>query len=96
MIRALCLVIALAAVQGCASREPNLADMRAQLDRIAAKCKLPPAVFELGSPDELHFKPDPDTKYVNVDCGIGELRKANLPLKFAFVGNEAYEVGNTQ
>jgi hypothetical protein len=86
----------LAIAMGCASREPSLSDMRSRLDRIAAKCRLPASVFDLRSPDELHFKPDPDAKYEDVDCAIGELRKANLPLKLGFIGNAANVVGNSQ
>jgi hypothetical protein len=70
------------------------ADVRSQLDTIARECRLPPSVFELRSPDDLHFRPAPDARYEDVDCALTALKKARLPLKVGFVGNEAYTTGN--
>jgi hypothetical protein len=80
----------------CTSRTPPKGDMRSQLDTIATQCGLSPSVFELRRPDELRFRPAPDAKYEDVDCALAALKKANLPLKLGFVGNEAYAPGNGQ
>ena len=64
---------------------------QAALDRIADKCRLSRSTFTLVGNNELHFKPSSDARYESVDCGLKELRKANLPVNLGFVGNEYYD-----
>jgi hypothetical protein len=74
----------------------NVHDQRqAALDQIADKCGLARSTFKLVGDDELHVKPDPNERYERVDCALSELRRARLPVKMGFVGNEYY-VGNEQ
>jgi hypothetical protein len=96
MIRMLLPLVLFVVVAGCTKPAPPKGDMRSQLDAIATQCQLPPSVFEIKPPDDLHFRPSPDARYEDVDCAISALRKANLPLKLGFVGNEAYTTGNGQ
>jgi hypothetical protein len=62
----------------------------AVLDRIADKCGLARSTFKLVGENELHIQPSPDAEYKSLDCALGELRKAKLPVKMGFVGNEYY------
>ena len=47
-------------------------------------------MLKLEGTDRLLIQPLPTEKYEHVDCALSELKKANLPLKMGFVGNEAY------
>jgi hypothetical protein len=94
------LVIALAAAcNGCQqppAQEQTLPDAyQAILDGIAKKCGLPPSTFKRIGADKLQFQPRPDAQYERVGCALTELKRANLPLKLGFVGNESY-IGNEQ
>ena len=90
--------LAAAAATGCTNDAPpaNVTGIRGQLDVIAARCGLPARVFQLSGPEDLHFKPDADARYQDVDCALAALKKAKLPLKVAFVGNEAFVPENGQ
>jgi hypothetical protein len=81
---------------GCTGHGSAEADMRRQLDGIAAQCRLPASVFDLRAPDELHFRPAEDAPYEDVECAVTALRKAHLPMKVGYVGNESYVMGNGQ
>jgi|tagenome__1003787_1003787.scaffolds.fasta_scaffold20930879_2 hypothetical protein len=65
------------------------------LNKIADKCGLARSTFKLVGNDELHILPDLKAPYERLDCALSELRKANLPVKMGFIGNEYY-VGNEQ
>lgn len=66
----------------------------AQLEKIAAACRLPATTLELVGTEDLHFRPPPDAKYERVDCVVKALSKTDIPLRMGFVGNEVYETGN--
>ncbi len=85
---------------GCHERPPHrpatIHDQRqAVLDGIADKCGLTRSTFKLVGNDELHVQPSPDAQYERVDCALTELKKANMPVKMGFVGNE-YVAENAQ
>jgi hypothetical protein len=84
-----------ALVAACNSAGVGPRDVRAQriaeLNKIARNCGLPPSIMSLEGTDELHIKPAPNESYAKVDCLFADLKKANLPLKMGFVGNEAYQ-----
>jgi len=78
---------------GCSERQPKppvtLHEQRQQiLDRIADTCGLARSTFKLNGDDDLHIQPDPNAKYESVDCALTALKKANMPVKMGFVGNE--------
>jgi len=68
----------------------------AAVHRIAAACRLPDSALELIGTEELQFRPPPDASYQSLDCVFRQLKRADLPLKMGFVGNEAYGPGNQQ
>jgi hypothetical protein len=80
-------------VAGCARNQPagNLRETRlATLKAITQRCGLPETSLRLVGTDDLHVRPPVDAKYESVDCALAELKKANMPLKMGFVGNEAF------
>jgi hypothetical protein len=66
----------------------------AQLEKIAAACRLPATTLKLVGTEDLHFRPPPDAKYERVDCVLKALNKTDIPTRMGFVGNEVYETGN--
>jgi hypothetical protein len=85
------ILIAAAGCQNHAPQQPSLHDQRqAKLDEIADKCGLARNTFKLIGDRDLHIQPDSDAKYEQVDCGLTELRKANLPVNMGFIGSEYY------
>jgi hypothetical protein len=93
-----CRLALLAACAGCAEKpaaRPR-AERLAALRSIAAECRLPDSALMLDSENQLHVKPPPGASYARIDCLLKSLEKTGMPLKMAFVGNEAYETGNQQ
>ncbi|HEU0098415.1 MAG TPA: hypothetical protein VFQ67_06520 [Allosphingosinicella sp.] len=94
-----CRLALLAACAGC-SQTPAAPTTRqerlAVLHGIAARCGFPDSVLKLDGDDDLHIQPAPDSSYESVDCLIKAVKEAGLPVKLGFVGNEAYETGNSQ
>ncbi|HEX4738346.1 MAG TPA: hypothetical protein VH331_12380 [Allosphingosinicella sp.] len=76
---------------GPTATSPARADRLNQLHAITSKCGLPNSALKLVGTKELHVQPPPDASYGKVECLLGELKKANLPLNIGFVGNEAYQ-----
>ena len=99
-IRRSLLLSLLTVCAGCAAPPapaPSLREQRlASLHRIAVQCGLPDSALKLEGEDQLHVQPPPDASYDSVDCVLTALRKADLPLKMGFVGNEVYETENQQ
>ena len=92
----LALLASLVASAGCAGEPaaPSLREQRlAALHEIAARCGFPDSVLELEGDDDLHVRPPPDSPYERVDCLLKALKKADMPVKMGFVGNEAHDTG---
>jgi hypothetical protein len=93
--------LAVAVLGACSSQRPAPAhDLRAEglaaLEASGRKCGYPRSGWELVGTEELHLKPDPNSRIEVVDCMLREINKSGLPFKMGFVGNEAYEPGNGQ
>src|SRR3954470_5174603 len=94
------LVIAAASLGGCAKAPAPQKDIRAahlaKLDAMGRKCGYPRSEWTLVETEELHLKPDPNERYEAVDCMLREIKRSHIPFDLGFVGNEAYEPGNSQ
>ena len=69
----------------------STADRVATLNAISDGCHLPRRALSARG-EEIHFRPEPNAKYENVDCVLKKLKSTpGLPMKMGFVNNEAYE-----
>jgi 16S rRNA C967 or C1407 C5-methylase (RsmB/RsmF family) len=86
-------LLVLSMIEACGPSVPAI-DLResrlATLKSITQRCGLPEDSLQLSGTDDLHVRPPVDAKYESVDCALAELKKANMPLKMGFVGNEVY------
>lgn len=87
-----------AAVAACARSVPSIpnavrAERMAQLEKIAADCRLPATTLKLVGTEDLRVQPPPDAEYEQVDCVLKALKKTDFPQKMGFVGNESYDPG---
>jgi len=92
------LIIVLAACAQSAPLAPQdvRAERIARLEKIAATCGLPAETLKLVGTEDLHVQPPADASYESFDCLLKALKKADMPVKMGFVGNEAYDPGNQQ
>lgn len=70
------------------------AERIASLEKISAGCGLPASTLKLTGADEVAIQLPGDVDDEKFDCLLMAIRKADPKLKFGFVGNESYDVGN--
>ncbi len=66
----------------------------AELKKIADECGVPASTFRLVGEDGVTFQVPPESQYRNVECALAKLK--NSDLRLGFVGNEAFEPGNSR
>ncbi|TXC64461.1 hypothetical protein [Sphingosinicella ginsenosidimutans] len=76
---------------GAGARPIDRPAIEREIRRITTACHMPGSSLTLIAEGELRFRPQPDSRYENVDCVLAGLRKSGLlsRLPMGFVGNQA-------